>query len=82
MLDIYSTSHDNAVAKTIAEYDKFRQAHLDDPSPVERHFMEATKEVKLIEKAVKKSKKKGVNEPVTDSHRLKNKASESKNDFP
>ncbi|MEK7852224.1 MAG: virulence RhuM family protein, partial [Planctomycetota bacterium] len=32
-------SHDNAVAKAIAEYDKFRQAHLDDPSPVERHFI-------------------------------------------
>ena len=51
-------SHDNAVAKAIAEYDKFRQAHLDDPSPVERHFIEATKEIKLIEKAVKTGKKK------------------------
>ncbi|MDO8723998.1 MAG: virulence RhuM family protein [Syntrophales bacterium] len=73
-------SHDNAVAKAIAEYDKFRQAHLDDQSPVERHFIEAVKEVKLIEKAVKKSKKKGGNESVTDRHRLKNKVSESKKD--
>ena len=71
-------SHDNAVAKAIAEYDKFRQAHLDDPSPVERHFIEATKEIKLIEKAVKMSKKKGGDEPVADRHRLKNKVSESK----
>jgi len=43
-------------------------------------FIEAIKEVKLIEKAVKKSKKKGGNEPVTDRHRLKNKVSESKKD--
>ncbi len=71
-------SHDNAIAKAIAEYDKFRQAHLDDPSPVERHFIEATKEIQLIEKAVKTGKKKGGDEPVSDRHRLKNKMSESK----
>jgi len=50
-------SHDNALAKALAEYEKFRQLHLDDPSLVERHFLEAIKEVKVIEKAVKKGKK-------------------------
>ncbi|MBI4826554.1 MAG: virulence RhuM family protein [Nitrospirae bacterium] len=52
-------SHDDAMTKAIAEYEKFRQTHLDDPSPVERHFIEAIQEVKGIEKAVKKGKKKG-----------------------
>ncbi|MBF0556593.1 MAG: virulence RhuM family protein [Nitrospirae bacterium] len=47
-------SRDNAVAKALAEYEKFLQAHLNEPSPVERHFNEAIQEVKHIEKAVKK----------------------------
>ena len=51
-------SHDNAVARALAEYEKFRQSHLNEPSPVEKHFTEAIKEVKVIEKAVKKGKKK------------------------
>lgn len=50
-------SHDNAVAKALAEYEKFRQEHLDDPSPVERYFIEAIQEVKEIEKAAKKGNK-------------------------
>ena len=52
-------SHDDAVAKASAEYEKYRQLHLNEPSPVERHFIEAIQEVKVIEKAVKKGKKKG-----------------------
>ena len=64
-------SHDDAVATALSEYEKFRQAHLDDPSPVERHFIEAIKEVEVIEKAVKKGKKKGRSEPVTKCNRLK-----------
>lgn len=55
-------SHGNAAAKAIAEYEKFRQAHLDEPSPVERHFIEAIKEVKAIDQEVKKRRKKGVKE--------------------
>ncbi len=55
-------SHGNAAAKAIGEYEKFRQAHLDEPSPVERHFIEAIKEVKAIDQEVKKRRKKGVKE--------------------
>ncbi len=54
-------SHDNAASKALSEYEKFRQSYLNGPSPVERHFIEAIKEVKLIEKAVKKGKKKDRN---------------------
>ncbi|OGW20503.1 MAG: hypothetical protein A2Z82_05970 [Nitrospirae bacterium GWA2_46_11] len=64
-------SHDDAVTKAIAEYEKFRQAHLNEPSPVERHFIEAIREVKGIEKAVRKGKKKGGSESVTKCNRLK-----------
>ena len=52
-------SHDNAVAKAIAEYDKFRQAHLDDPLPVEQHFIEAIKEVEVIEKKAILTRRRG-----------------------
>ncbi len=51
--------HDSAVAKALVEYEKFRQAHLNEPSPVERHFSDAIQEIKHIEKAVKKGRKKG-----------------------
>jgi len=51
------TSHDEAVTKALAEFHKFKQTHLNDASPVERHFIEAVKEVKVIEKEVKKQRK-------------------------
>ncbi len=44
-------SHQQALEKAHAEYEKYRQAHLNDPSPVEEHFLEAVKEVKQIEKS-------------------------------
>ncbi len=50
-------SHDEAVTKALAEFHKFKQTHLNDASPVERHFIEAVKEVKVIEKEVKKQRK-------------------------
>ena len=50
-------SHDKAVTKALAEFHKFKQTHLNDASPVERHFIEAVKEVKVIEKEVKKQRK-------------------------
>ncbi|WP_420264066.1 virulence RhuM family protein [Candidatus Magnetominusculus dajiuhuensis] len=52
-------SRDDAAAKAITEYEKFRQAHLNEPSPVERHFNDAIREVKHIEKTAKKGRKKG-----------------------
>ena len=42
-------SHEDALAKAQAEYEKYRQKHLNDPSPVERHFAEAVEEVKQLE---------------------------------
>jgi hypothetical protein len=49
-------SHDQAAEKALMEYEKYRQLHLDDPTPVEKHFLEAINEVKQIE--LKKRKKK------------------------
>lgn len=51
-------SHDDATAKALAELQKYRRLHLNDPSPVERHFIDAIKEVDTIEKASKKGRKK------------------------
>ncbi len=50
-------SHDEAVAIARAEYEKYREKHLNDPSPVEKDFLKAVKEIKRIE-AGKKGKKK------------------------
>ena len=44
-----TVSHEDALAKAQAEYDKYRQKHLNDPSPVEKHFIEAVEEVKQLE---------------------------------
>ena len=45
-----SVSHEAAMKKARAEYENFRISLLDEPSPVERHFIEAVKEVKKLEK--------------------------------
>jgi len=42
-------SHEEALEKARAEYDRFRAAHLDDLSPVEKHFLEIQQETKEIE---------------------------------
>ncbi|MCK9418268.1 MAG: virulence RhuM family protein [Nitrospirae bacterium] len=54
-------SHDDATTKALAELQIYRQLHLNDPSPVDRHFIEAIKEVEVLEKESKKAKKKGGN---------------------
>ncbi len=52
-------SHQNALDKAKAEYAKYRQQLNELPSPVERHFIEAIKEVKQIDSnSPKKSPKK------------------------
>lgn len=43
-------SHDEAVRKAEGEYDRFAATRDALPSPVERHFEEAVREVKLLEK--------------------------------
>lgn len=56
-------SHDAALQKAHAEYEKFRLMQLDAPTEVEKHFIEAEKELKQIESARKpasaKEKKRG-----------------------
>ncbi|MGA2261837.1 MAG: virulence RhuM family protein [Acidobacteriota bacterium] len=46
-------SHDTAIEKARAEFEKFRRLHADDPSPVERHFVEAVRELKQLERMKK-----------------------------
>ena len=43
-------SHEEAIEKARTEYEKFRKQWLEEPSPVERHFIEAVQEVKKLEK--------------------------------
>lgn len=42
-------SHEAALEKARIEYEKFRKQALEEPSPIERHFIEAVKEVKKLE---------------------------------
>ncbi len=42
-------SHEEALEKARIEYEKYRSKHLNDLSPVEKHFQKAIKEVKKIE---------------------------------
>ena len=44
-------SHDQAIAKAHAEYDRFRQIEANRPSPVERDFEEALQRVKQLQAA-------------------------------
>lgn len=43
-------SHEAAIEKARIEYEKFRKQILEEPSPVEGHFIEAVQEVKKLEK--------------------------------
>lgn len=47
-------SHEQALDKARAEYDKYRAAHLNDEWPVEKHFLEATKKLAKPKSAKKK----------------------------
>jgi hypothetical protein len=44
-------SHKDALANAHAEYEKYRQQRLNEPSPVEQHFQEAVNKTKRIEKS-------------------------------
>lgn len=44
-----TVSHADALAKAQAQYEQYRQMHLNDPSPVEKHFIEAVEEVRQLE---------------------------------
>ncbi|MCP4623291.1 MAG: virulence RhuM family protein, partial [bacterium] len=43
------TSHEAAIQKAHAEYEKYRLKMLEEPTEVEKHFVEAEKELKQIE---------------------------------
>jgi hypothetical protein len=43
-------SHEEAIEKARSEYEKFRKQVLEEPTPGERHFIEAVREVKKLEK--------------------------------
>ena len=55
-----TVSHENAIEKARTEYEKFRREHLNDPSPVEGHFLEAVKELKQLEESRGPSDKEGL----------------------
>ena len=46
-----TVSHEQALDKVREEYQKFCREHLNDPSPVEVHFLEAVKEIKQLEES-------------------------------
>ncbi len=50
-------SHDKALEKAHAEYERYRQERLNEPSQVERQFLEAVKDMKQIEKRRKGRRK-------------------------
>jgi len=49
-------SHEDALRHAEAEYEKYRAAHLNDPSPVETHFFEAIKKIEEIKPPATKRK--------------------------
>ena len=53
-----SVSHEVALAKAEAEFEKFRRIEDAKPSPVEQHFIEAIEQVKQLEKNKRAKKKK------------------------
>jgi len=50
-------SHDDAIAKAEIEYDRFATDRADLPAPVEKHFEDAVRDVKQLDKARRAPKK-------------------------
>jgi hypothetical protein len=65
-------SHEDAIAKAHAEYEKFHVKELEKPSPIEKHFIEAIQQVKQLEP----KKRKGTR-PPTSLLKLKHKGKRS-----
>lgn len=63
-------SHEAAIEKARNEYEKFRKQMLEEPTPVERHFIEAVRGVKELEKGkpanAKEKRKKAVKKEIRD----------------
>ena len=54
-----TVSHQQALEKARQEYQRYQQRMLNEPSPVERHFIEAVEEVKQLEDRRKRLDEKG-----------------------
>ncbi|HUW25753.1 MAG TPA: virulence RhuM family protein [Gallionella sp.] len=54
-----SVSHDQALQKAEIEFEKYRQARINEASPVEQHFEETVKKLKLLEREQPKLEGKG-----------------------
>ncbi|MFQ5328822.1 MAG: virulence RhuM family protein [Thermodesulfobacteriota bacterium] len=54
-----TVSHEQALDRAREEYEKFHCKHLNDPSPVEEHFLEAVKELKQLDESREPSDKEG-----------------------
>ncbi|RKX37916.1 MAG: hydroxyacid dehydrogenase [Verrucomicrobia bacterium] len=55
LADAGQISHAAAISKAHEEYEKFRRQRLEEPTDVEKHFIEAEEELKMIASAKKKS---------------------------
>ena len=51
-------SHDEALKKAHAEYERYRKVSLSEPSPIERQFLEAVKKMKQLETRTPKRREK------------------------
>ena len=51
-----NVSHKQAMEKAHAEYETYRQARLNEESPVEKHFIEVVKSTKAIGKSARRRK--------------------------
>ncbi len=58
LTDAGKISHDEAQEKAHAEYERYHQEKINEPSPVERQCLEAIREVKRIEESRKGGRKK------------------------
>ena len=58
LMDTGKISHDQALEKAHAEYERYHKERINEPSPVERQCLEAIREVKRIEASRKGGRKK------------------------
>ena len=56
--DAGKISHDQALDKAHTEYERYHKERINEPSPVERHCLEALREVKRLEESRKGGRKK------------------------
>lgn len=60
-----TVSHEDALAKAQTQYEQYREMHLNDPSPVEKHFIEAVEEIQQLKQQANQSP----NQPASDKKR-------------